>query len=46
MAVASTLGVWLATITPVEWASPLLAAVLIYAVTQLTIRTIRSMRKG
>ncbi len=46
MAVASTLGVWLATITPVEWASPLLAAVLIYAVTQLTLRTIKSMRKG
>jgi uncharacterized membrane protein YfcA len=46
MALASTLGVWLATITPVEWASPLLAAVLIYAVTQLTLRTITSMRKG
>ena len=46
MALASTLGVWLATITPVEWASPLLAAVLIYAVTQLTLRTIKSMRKG
>lgn len=46
MALASTLGVWLATITPVEWASPLLAALLIYAVTQLTLRTIKSMRKG
>ena len=46
MALASTVGVWLATITPVEWASPLLAAVLIYAVTQLTLRTITSMRKG
>ena len=45
MALASTVGVWLATITPVEWASPLLAAVLIYAVTQLTLRTITSMRK-
>ncbi len=42
MALASTLGVWLATITPVEWASPLLAAVLIYAVAQLTIRTFKS----
>ena len=46
MALASTLGVWLATITPVEWASPLLAAVLIYAVTQLAFRTIKAMRKG
>jgi uncharacterized membrane protein YfcA len=46
MALASTVGVWLATITPVEWASPLLAALLIYAVTQLTLRTIKSMRKG
>ena len=46
MALASTVGVWLATITPVELASPLLAAVLIYAVTQLTLRTISSMRKG
>lgn len=45
MALASTLGVWLATITPVEWASPLLAAVLIYAVTQLAFRTIKAMRK-
>jgi uncharacterized membrane protein YfcA len=46
MALSSTLGVWLATITPVEWANPLLAALLIYAVIQLIIRTIRSMRKG
>lgn len=46
MAFASTLGVWLATITPGEWANPLLAAVLIYAVTQLTLRTIKSMRKS
>ena len=46
MALASTVGVWLATITPVEWASPLLAAVLIYAVTQLAFRTIKAMRKG
>jgi uncharacterized membrane protein YfcA len=46
MALASTAGVWLATTTPVEWANPLLAALLIYAVVQLIIRTINSMRRG
>ena len=46
MALASIVGVWLATVTPVEWASPLLAALLIYAVIQLVIRTINSMRKS
>jgi uncharacterized membrane protein YfcA len=46
MALASIAGVWLATTTPVEWANPLLAALLIYAVVQLTIRTINSMRRG
>lgn len=45
MALSSTLGVWLATITPVEWANPLLSALLLYAMTQLAIRTIQSMRK-
>jgi uncharacterized membrane protein YfcA len=46
MALASIAGVWVATTTPVEWANPLLAALLIYAVVQLTIRTINSMRRG
>lgn len=45
MALSSIIGVWLATITPVEWANPLLSALLIYAVIQLAIRTIHSMRK-
>ena len=44
MALASIVGVRLATTTPVEWANPLLAVLLIYAVVQLTIRTINSMR--
>ena len=44
MAVASIVGVWLATIIPAEWANPLLSALLIYAVIQLAIRTTRSMR--
>ena len=46
MALASVVGVWLATITPVEWANPLLAGLMTYAVIQLAIRTIHSMRKG
>ena len=46
MALASIVGVWLATITPVEWASPLLAALMTYAGIQLVIRTINSMQKG
>jgi uncharacterized membrane protein YfcA len=46
MAVASIVGVWLATTTPAEWANPLLSALLIYAVIQLAIRTTRSMRKS
>ena len=46
MALASVVGVWLATITPVEWANPLLAGLMTYAVIQLAIRTIYSMRKG
>ena len=46
MSVASIFGVWLATVTPVEWANPLLSALLIYAVIQLAVRTIRSMRTG
>jgi uncharacterized membrane protein YfcA len=46
MALASIAGVWLATTTPVEWANPLLAALLIYAVVQLIIRTINSMQRG
>ena len=46
MSVASLIGVWLATITPAEWANPLLSALLIYAVIQLAIRTTRSMRKS
>lgn len=46
MALASIVGVWLATITPAEWANPLLSALLIYAVIQLAIRTTRSMRKS
>ena len=45
MALSSTVGVWLATVTPVEWANPLLSALLIYAVVQLIFRTIHSMRK-
>ncbi len=46
MALASVVGVWLATITPVEWANPLLAGLMTYAVIQLAIRTIHAMRKG
>jgi len=46
MSAASIIGVWLATITPAEWANPLLSALLIYAVIQLAFRTIRSMRKS
>jgi uncharacterized membrane protein YfcA len=45
MAVSSTFGVWIATVIPVEWANPLLSALLVYAVIQLAIRTVRSMRK-
>jgi uncharacterized membrane protein YfcA len=44
MSVASILGVWLATVTPAEWANPLLSALMIYAVIQLAVRTIRSTR--
>lgn len=44
MAASSIIGVWLATITPAEWANPLLSALMIYAVIQLAIRTIRSTR--
>jgi uncharacterized membrane protein YfcA len=46
MSAASIIGVWLATITPAEWANPLLSALLTYAVIQLAFRTIRSMRRG
>ena len=46
MAISSTLGVWIATVIPVEWANPLLSALLVYAVIQLAVRTVRSMRKG
>jgi hypothetical protein len=46
MALTSTVGVWLATITPVEWANPLLAALLLYAVAQLVVRAIRAARKA
>lgn len=45
MAASSILGVWLATVTPAEWANPLLSALMIYAVIQLAVRTVRSMRK-
>jgi uncharacterized membrane protein YfcA len=45
MAVSSIFGVWLATVTPAEWANPLLSALMIYAVIQLAVRTVRSMRK-
>jgi uncharacterized membrane protein YfcA len=44
MAASSIIGVWLATITPAEWANPLLSALMIYAVIQLAVRTIRSTR--
>ncbi len=46
MAITSMLGVWLATITPVAWANPLLSALLIYAVIQLIVRTIVAGRKS
>ena len=46
MSVASIFGVWIATATPAEWANPLLSALLIYAVIQLAVRTVRSTRKG
>ena len=46
MAISSTLGVWIATVIPVEWANPLLSALLVYAVIQLAVRTVRSMRKS
>ena len=45
MALTSTIGVWLATVTPAEWANPLLSALLIYAVIQLVIRTIHASRQ-
>jgi uncharacterized membrane protein YfcA len=45
MALTSVIGVWLATVTPVEWANPLLAALLVLAVIQLVVRTAQSMRK-
>jgi uncharacterized membrane protein YfcA len=45
MAASSIIGVWLATVTPAEWANPLLATLMIYAVIQLAVRTVRSMRK-
>lgn len=45
MSAASIVGVWLATVTPAEWANPLLSALLVYAVIQLAVRTVRSMRK-
>lgn len=46
MSITSVLGVWLATITPVEWASPLLAALIAVAVVQLTVRTVQTMRQS
>lgn len=46
MAISSTLGVWIATVIPVEWANPLLSALLVYAVIQLAVRTARSMRQS
>lgn len=46
MSFTSIIGVWLATVTPVEWASPLLAALLVFAVIQLTVRTVQSMRQS
>ena len=46
MALTSTVGVWLATVTPVAWANPLLAALLLYAVAQLVVRAIRATRKS
>lgn len=46
MALTSIVGAWLATEIPIEWANPLLAALIVYAVIQLAIRTAQSMRKG
>lgn len=40
-AVSSPVGVWLATIAPVSWAQPLLAALLVYAAIQLAFRAYR-----
>lgn len=45
MALTSILGVYFATIIPVEWANPLLSALIIYAVIQLAARTIHASRK-
>jgi uncharacterized membrane protein YfcA len=46
---ASPVGVWLAGVVPVEWAEPMLTVLMIYAVTQMSVRTIvanRRERKG
>jgi uncharacterized membrane protein YfcA len=46
MAVTSIVGAWLATVIPIEWANPLLAALIVYAGIQLAVRTAQSMRRG
>jgi hypothetical protein len=46
MAATSILGAWLATVIPIEWANPLLAALIVYAVIQLAVRTAQSTRRG
>lgn len=45
-ACASPFGVWLAGIVPVEWAQPLLTALLVYAALQLGVRARAATRKG
>lgn len=46
MSLTSIAGVWLATVIPVEWANPLLSALILYAVIQLAARTIHATRQG
>lgn len=41
-AIAAPFGAWLATLTPVEWAEPMLAAFVLYAAIQLTLRALRA----
>lgn len=42
---ASPIGVWLAGVVPVDWAQPLLAALMLYAVTQMSVQAIVANRR-
>lgn len=45
-ALVAPLGVWASVALPPAWANPLLAALIVYAALQLTVRAIRDARRG